>query len=343
MGGELHRPAQSVGVGGQRAVDVEVEPVVARFAFDIVEVDMDLRAVAEIEEARQGRRDDDGVAHDHVGFGRADLRFRPRDRHHPDRAVERRQVEGDARRAVGADLDHAGEQRQRRLGRQIAFEAAGAVAAGLQRAGRALHAVDQHAVEVADVDGELALAEEIAARVGRLVAGEIEDADVDRGDRDLRLFARRETADLDRHGQRLARPGLVRRLDRDVELVGGFVDREPGEAERAARHALGFDVERPMGQRDGVGAGAPVGADVERHDIVALDEIDVDELLQLVADQRDRRLAGEMRGDAQLGLLARRVARLVERDDDVVGRVGAGGPRPADVEADARLLRRRRT
>ena len=56
MGGELHRPAQSVGVGGQRAVNVEVEPVVARFAFDVVEVDMDLRTVAEIEEARQGRR-----------------------------------------------------------------------------------------------------------------------------------------------------------------------------------------------------------------------------------------------------------------------------------------------
>ena len=181
--------------------------------------------------------------------------------------------------------------------------------------------------------GELALAEEIAARVRRLVAGEIEDADVDRGDRDLRLLARREPADLDRHGHRLARPRLLRRLNRDVELVGALVDREPGEAERAARHALGFDVERPMGQRDGVGAGAPVGADLERHDVVALDEIDVDELLQLVADQSDRRLAFEMRGDAQLGLVARRVARLVERDDDVVGRVGAGGARPADVEA----------
>ena len=157
--------------------------------------------------------------------------------------------------------------------------------------------------------GELALAEEIAARVRRLVPREIEDADVDRGDRDLGLFAGREAADLDRQGQRLARPGLVRRVDRDVELVRGFVDAEPGEAERAAGHALGLDVERAMGQRDRVGARAPIRADLERHDIVAFDEIDVDELLDLVADQGDRRLALEMRGDAQLGLLARSVVR----------------------------------
>ena len=53
MGGELHRPAQRVGLGGQRPVDVEIEPVVAGRALDVVEVDVDLRAVAEIEEARQ--------------------------------------------------------------------------------------------------------------------------------------------------------------------------------------------------------------------------------------------------------------------------------------------------
>ena len=77
---------------------------------------------------------------------------------------------GDARGPVGADLDDAGEQRERRLRRQIALEIAAAVAAGMQRAGDALHAVDQQAVEVADLDRELALAEEIVGRVGRLVA-----------------------------------------------------------------------------------------------------------------------------------------------------------------------------
>ncbi len=338
MRGELHRPGQRVGLGRQRPVNVEIELVIAGFALDIVDVDMHLRAVAEVEEPRQRRGDDDGIAHDHVRLRRADFGLRPCDRHHPHRTVEGGDVEGHVGRAVGADLDDAGEERERRLGRQIAFQIAAVVAAGLKGAGDAFHAVDQQPVEIADVDGELALAEEKAARVRRLVSRQIEDADVDRGDRDLGLFAGREAADLDRQGQGLARPGLVRRVDRDVELARALVDAEPGEAQRAAGHALGLDVERAMGQRDRVGARAPIRADLERHDIVALGEIDVDELLELVADQGDRRFALEMRGDAQLGLFARGVVGLVERHDDVVGRVGARRARPADVEGDAGLF-----
>ena len=48
MRGEMHRLAQRVGLGRQRSVNVEIEPVVAGVAFDIVDVDMHLRAVAEI-------------------------------------------------------------------------------------------------------------------------------------------------------------------------------------------------------------------------------------------------------------------------------------------------------
>ena len=92
------------------------------------------------------------------------LALRPGDRRHAHRAVEGGQVERNLGLAVGADLDDAGEQRQRRLRRQIAFEIAAAVAADMQRAGDALHAVDQIAVEVAHFERELALAEEIAGR-----------------------------------------------------------------------------------------------------------------------------------------------------------------------------------
>ena len=60
-------------------MDVEVEPIVARIALDIVDVDMHFGAVADIEEARQGRGDDDRIAHSHVGLGRPDLVFRPGD------------------------------------------------------------------------------------------------------------------------------------------------------------------------------------------------------------------------------------------------------------------------
>ena len=236
------------------------------------------------------------------------------------------------------ELDDAGEQRERLLRRQIAFKRAARVAAGMDGAGRALHAVDQHAPEIANLDRQLALPEEIGVRVRRLEPGQIENADIDRRDGHPRLLARREAGDVNGQRHRLARPRERRRVELDVERVRIAVDGEPRDADRAARHALGLNVERAMGQRDGIGAGAPVGADRERDDVVAGDEIDVDEALDFVADQRDGRLAGERRGDAQLRLFARRVVRLVEGHDDIVGRVGAGGSRPADVERDARLL-----
>ena len=40
----------------------------ARGALDVVDVDRELRAVADVEEARQRGRDDDGIAHGHVGL-----------------------------------------------------------------------------------------------------------------------------------------------------------------------------------------------------------------------------------------------------------------------------------
>ena len=143
---------------------------------------------------------------------------------------------------------------------------------------------------------------------------------------------------MDGQRHRLARPRQLRRVELDVERVRTAIDGEPGQPKRAAGHALRPNVERAMGQRDGVSAGTPVGSDRKRDDIVAGDKIDIDEALDLVADQRDRRLAGEGRGDAQLRLFARRVVRLVEGHDHIVGRVGAGCSRPADVEGDARLL-----
>ena len=70
---EPHRLAQRGGLGRQRPMNVEVERVVARLALDIVDLDMHLRTVADIEEARQGRGDDDRIAHHHVGLAEPTL------------------------------------------------------------------------------------------------------------------------------------------------------------------------------------------------------------------------------------------------------------------------------
>ena len=59
------------------------------------------------------------------------------------------------------------------------------VAAAVNLAARALHAVDQLAVDVADVGRKRALTEIIIVGRRRLVVGQIENADVDRGNDDF--------------------------------------------------------------------------------------------------------------------------------------------------------------
>ena len=118
------------------------------------------------------------------------LSFGPGDRHHARGAGEVRNVEGDLGGAVGADRHDAGIERERLLRRRAALQLGAArVAAGPDLAARALHAVDQLAVEVADFGGEPALAEVVVVRRRRLVVGEVEDADIDGGNHDARLLA----------------------------------------------------------------------------------------------------------------------------------------------------------
>ena len=79
------------------------------------------------------------------------------------------------------------------------------VAAAPDLAARALHAVDELAVEIAEFGSKAALAEIVVVRRRRLVVGQIEDADIDGGDDDARLLAGGKPADLDRNAQRACR------------------------------------------------------------------------------------------------------------------------------------------
>ena len=137
--------------------------------------------------------------------------FAPGDRHHPHRAVEGRDVEGDLGGAVRPDLDHAGVAGERLLRRRDrVLDRPPAVAAGADRAARALHAVDEVAVEIAQLRRELLLAEEIVVGIRRLVAGQVEDADIDRRDRDVASSPGVEPGDLDRQiASGAARPHLL--------------------------------------------------------------------------------------------------------------------------------------
>ena len=131
--------------------------------------------------------------------------------------------------AVGADRDDAGIQRQRLLrGRRALQLGAAGIAAGLDLAARALHAVDQLPIEVADFRGQAALAEIIVVRRRRLVIGQIENADIDRGDDDLGVLAGIEPAELDRNLQRAARAAPAAAATASTcKRAGLLVDAEP--------------------------------------------------------------------------------------------------------------------
>ena len=167
---------------------------------------------------------------------------------------------------------------------------------------------------------------------------EVEDAEVHRGHDHLRLLSRCEPGDFHRQRQSPPRAHHVGRAERDVQLARLVVDGEIDQPQRATRHPLGLHVERAVGDRHRIGARAPIGADFESDGIVTHLQVDIDELFELRADQRDGRLAREARLDRQFGVLARCVRGLVERHGDVVGRRGARRTAPADVEGETRLF-----
>ena len=165
----------------------------------------------------------------------------------------------------GSTVDDAGIERERRLRRRAAAAARRrAVAAGRDLAARALHAVDQLAVEIADFGGEPALAEIIVVRRRRLVVGEIEDADIDRGDDDARLLAGAKPVDLDRHAQRRVRPHAAAAAScraRACCALRSIENHCTPMARPGMRCACASSGRRK--RRHHIGAGAPVAADRE--------------------------------------------------------------------------------
>ncbi len=92
-----------------------------------------------------------------------------------------------------------------------------------------------------------------------------------------------------------------------------------------------------MGQRHDIGGRTPGAGDADGHRCAALRQVDGLQRVQPVADDGDRRLAGEARRQADLRRLAIGIGRLVEADLQHVGRVGLGLGDIADVEGDRGL------
>ena len=232
-GGDRHLLDLGRSIGRHRAVDRDAQRIVAGRGLGIDDVEAQPRGIAHRHEARQGAGHDNRIAHDDIGRGMADLGLAPGDSHDAHGAVEGRDIEVDRGGAVVLHLDDAGILAERLLGRRRSGKGRTAIATGAQLAALALHAVDQHAVDVAQFGRQPLLVEVIVLRCGRIVAGEIEDADIDGGNRDEGLFAGGQIADLHGNGQLLARLHDLGRRQLDIERARGTVDAEPGKAHGA--------------------------------------------------------------------------------------------------------------
>ena len=316
-----------------RARGLDADGVVAGRALDIVEVETHGALVAVEQEARQRRRQHHGIAHRDVDRGAAELGRGPRHRHDPRGAGEFRNVKTDFGGAVGADRDDARIERQRLLrGRRALQLGAGGIAAGPDLAARALHAVDQLPIEVADFGGQAALAEIVVIRRRRLVVGQIENADIDRGNDDLGVLAGIEPAEFDRDLQRRAGPHQRRRRQRDLQRARLLVDAEPFQPDRPSRHPQRRRIERTAQRRQHIGAGAPVLADGQLDLLGAFLDVDGLRRQQAVAEHVDGELAGGAGIDRHHHGVAGSVFRLVDRGFQQVRRIGAAVGIPADVE-----------
>ena len=240
--------------------------MVAGQAVRVVQGDGELSGVAGGEEAGHGDVLDHRVSDDHGGLRGADLGGVVADGHQAQLAFEVGDLDRDVGGAVRADGDRAGEQGDDLGALHGKAGAAGlaAIAAFVDVAGIGA-AVEEVAVIVADVQAEVELAVEERERVRRGVAGELQDAFVDRRQSDVGRVPLREAGEFYRDGDGLAGGDLGGGVDGDGQMMGGGVDADPGDAERAHGVERAALAEGTDHGDDDIGAGAPlrVGGDVD--------------------------------------------------------------------------------
>ena len=181
--------------------------------FQVLQQQRQPRLVAGRQEPRQQRFGDQRVTHVDVGRGGAQAGAEPGHRHQPHLAVEVGHIERELGDAVGARLHRRDEQRDGLLGDVGQHEAA--LVAALAKRGRGtVGRRDQPAPVVADIEAQLAPAEEVVGRIGRDEAGQAQDALVHRREADPGAG---RGADAD-HGAR-SRRVFVRHVERDRQLA----------------------------------------------------------------------------------------------------------------------------
>ena len=179
-------------------------------------------------------------------------------------------------------------------------------AAGVRFAAR-LHFRQQLRKDVARGDAEGELAIEVGMGIGRFLRDELEDAFVDGGDRDrCSRFCRH----FDR--QRVIRSEIGRCDDLRRDAIGGAIDIDRNRTKRAARFAR-LEISGGANDRRGdVRIRSKLGGEWNRDLAAVAGERFDRRVVNVVAFERDEKLAGERRLDLQRRRIAGRIFIFVE-------------------------------
>ncbi len=212
-----------------------------------------------------------------------------------------------------------------------------AVAARAQPAGRAERAVDQSSVEIAHLEAEPPLTEIPSVGVRSFVARQVQDADIDSGNRDIGVFIGADAPYLKADIERPARLGFVGRVQADGELSVRRIDGEPLDTDRPHGHAALLGFARAVKRRGDIGAGTPVGRHRQFHLATGFGNGRGLRRHQGFRADSHQQFAGKARRDLELRRLPDRVVLLVESDlQPVWGLRGGGLDIPARIELNAR-------
>ena len=307
----------------QRAEAFDLHVEVAGLAGEVGDVEGDVAAVARRQHARIAGFGHDRRAHHHLGVAVAVAFRRIDQRRDPQRAVEVRHLQRDLGVALGVEFHRAGEQIDRlhfrgrparlrqRLQRHVAAEADLADLTG--------QAFDDATVDIVGIHAEPALSEEMFVGVGHREAGDVDDADIDRRHRDIRVLAG-EFRHRDRGRERLLRAHLFRQRQPDFDATRRAIHRHMRHAHGAGRGDLAgcaAAAEHKGGDVDVVTLPLLADRNLEAAAALHVDFLHIDHAL--AAFDHQQALARMRRRERDLQRVAGVVGALVERDLHLVG------------------------
>ena len=182
-------------------------------------------------------------------------------------------------------------------------------------------------------------------RIGAFKTCQVQNAQIDRRQRDIGGVARSHTVHLQAHGQRAARLHPLGHVDADAQRLVARVHLRITDPQGAGRVPTGIHIHRPDDRRADIGPCPPLLGHRQFNQVFALGHRHGLQADQAIGHDRDNSHPSIARHDAERSGIAQRILRRIERGFQQVRRiVERGGRIPARTETgrgDSMVLARR--